>query len=276
MSKKLYESFECLVNGDTERADQLMHEFIIEQSKQIYRKLNEAEFDLEDGEMDDVSVEGDQTEDFITDIEADSNDIETDELDAGMVDSEADVDMDQDDKIEELSSKIDELMAKFNDLIDAEMDEPHHAEDDLEKVDFEEESEDLEGFDFDDEEESEDDEYVKENYSQVSMEKPAEGKFAGTGKNSKTGAVNTKSPLSSAPSKTDGGKGSPVKFAGGDEKGSKAPSVKSMPAKNIDVKYKDVSVNMEGEGEYAGTGKNTPGAKQVNKDSLLSKPVKKG
>ena len=49
MSKKLYESFECLVNGDTERADQLMHEFIIEQSKQIYRKLNEAEFDLEDG-----------------------------------------------------------------------------------------------------------------------------------------------------------------------------------------------------------------------------------
>lgn len=275
MSKKLYESFESLVNGDTERADQLMHEFIVEQSKSIYRELNEAEFGFGDAEMDDASVAGDQTEDFISDIEANEQDIQNDELSAGKLADETDEtdadETDADDKIEELSGKIDELMQKFNDLIDAEMDEPHHADDNLEKVEFEDETQGLEDEEFDDSE------YVKEAYAQVSLEKPAEGKFAGTGKNSKTGATQTQSPLSSAPSKTDGGKGQPVKFAGGDEKGSKAPAVKSMPAKNEDVKYKQVAPGASDvEGEYVGTGKNTPGAKVVNKDSLLSKPVKKG
>jgi hypothetical protein len=81
-------------------------------------------------------------------------------------------------------------------------------------------------------------------------------------------------PLSKAPSKTDGGKGQPVKFATGDEKGMKAPAVKDMGVTN-EGDYKQVKDTVgEAEGDFVGTGKNTPGAKQVNKHSILSKPVK--
>lgn len=278
MSKKLYEAFDRLLAGDEAAADRLMHEHIIEQSKNIYRELSEAdEFSLDD-EMSDISVSGDASEDFVDEISSDESEIDNDELNAGEVDmdSEMEVDDEQSDQITDIQNKLDELMAAFNTLVSAEKDEPHHADDDLEEVDFDSDEDENDDFDQDDEEmedDSDDIEYVKESVKTVSIEKPTEGKFVGTGKNSKSGSVNTKSTLgdmghAGAPA------GKAVKFGGGDEKGFKAQGGKSVSV-TTEPKVKNVNDGAEvGEGGFVGTGKNTPGAKAVNKTSVLSKPVK--
>lgn len=279
MSKKLYEAFDRLLAGDEAGADRLMHEHIIEQSKNIYRELSEAdEFSLED-EMSDVSVDGDQSEDFVDEISDDEYEIENDELNAGEVEAEGSMDDEQSEQIADIQGKLEELMNAFNTLVAAEQDEPHHADDDLEEVNFDDmdsagDDEEVES-DEEMEDDSEDLENVKESVSvkTVSIEKPTEGKFVGTGKNSKSGSVNTKSTLGDQ-GKAGAPAGSAVKFGGGDEKGFKAQGGKSV-AVSTDPKVKNVNDGAEvGEGGFVGTGKNTPGAKAVNKTSVL-KPVKK-
>lgn len=281
MSKKLYEAFDRLLAGDEAAADRLMHEHIIEQSKNIYRELSEAdEFSLED-EMSDVTVDGDQSEDFVDEISDDESEIENDELNAGEVEVESDLDSDQSEQIADIQSKLNELMSAFNTLVSAEKDEPHHADDDLEEVDFDSDDEyevddSEDAFSDEDMEDDTDDlENVKESVSvkTVSIEKPAEGKFVGTGKNSKSGSVNTKSTLGDQ-GKAGAPAGSAVKFGGGDEKGFKAAGAKSVSV-TTEPKVKNVNDGAEvGEGGFVGTGKNTPGSKAVNKTSVL-KPVKK-
>lgn len=277
MSKKLYEAFDRLLAGDEAGADRLMHEHIIEQSKNIYRELSEAdEFSLED-EMSGVSVAGDESEDFVDEISDDESEIENDELNAGEVEVESDLDSDQSEQIADIQSKLNELMSAFNVLISAEKEEPEHADDDLEEVDFDDSEEDSEDAfsDEDMEDDTDDLENVKESVSvkTVSIEKPTEGKFVGTGKNSKSGSVNTKSTLGDQ-GKAGAPAGSAVKFGGGDEKGFKAAGAKSVSV-TTEPKVKNVNDGAEvGEGGFVGTGKNTPGSKAVNKTSVL-KPVKK-
>lgn len=280
MSKKLFEAFDRLLAGDEAGADRLMHEHIIEQSKNIYRELSEAdEFSLDD-EMSDVTSVGDQSEDFVDNIADDELEIENDELNAGDVEVDSDeVDEDQSEQIADIQGKLNELMSAFNSLIAAEKTEPHHADDDLEEVDFDSDSDSEEEYEEEADEDMEDDttdfEKVKESVSvkTVSIEKPTEGKFVGTGKNSKSGAVNTKSTLGDQ-GKAGAPAGSAVKFGGGDEKGFKAAGAKSVPV-TTEPKVKNVNDGAEvGEGGFVGTGKNTPGAKTVNKTSVL-KPVKK-
>ena len=287
MSKKLFESFDHLLAGDHEAAQRAFHEHVIAQSKEIYRQLSEAdEFALDDEEAPELSHDGDMDDDFVSDIESNEDDIATDELNDGdlEVDADADIDMDQDSQIEDIRAKIDELLTSFNALVDAESQEPEHAEDDFERVEgFEDEDTDVEDMeddtdelDFDDEEdEDEDMEHVKESVKTVSMEKPTEGKFVGTGKNSKSGSVNAKSLLSSNVTKSIGGAGKAVDFAKGQaEKGGKGASPKAVSVSN-EPKVKTVADAAEkGEGGYVGTGKNTPGAKVVNKNSILTKKVK--
>lgn len=277
MSKytKLHEAFDRLISGDEQAADELLHSWTVERAKEIYQEINESEmYEFVDDE-DEVSMSGDQTEDFIDDVSSDADDVENDEINAGEVEmDDMDTDDEQDDEIADINAKLDELMSKFNQLLDAEAEEESHDPEEIEDLKVDDES-DKDDYEDEYEDDSDDLEYVKEGYETVSADLTKEGQFAGTGKNSKTGAVQTKSPLSSAPEKTTGGKGSPVKFGGGDEKGSKAAAPSKVAAANEKMSYKNVSTDVgSAEGKYAGTGKNTPGAGSVNKNSLLTKPIK--
>lgn len=278
MSKytKLHEAFDRLISGDEQAADELLHSWTVERAKEIYQEINESEmYEFVDDE-EDVSMSGDQTEDFIDDVSSDADDVENDEINAGEVEmDDMDTDDEQDDEIADINAKLDELMSKFNQLLDAEAEEESHDPDEIEDLKIDDESDGDEGYDDEDEDDSDDLEYVKEGYETVSADLSKEGQLAGTGKNSKTGAVQTKSPLSSAPEKSMGGKGAPVKFGGGDEKGSNASAPAKVAASNEKMSYKNVSSDVgTTEGKYAGTGKNTPGAGSVQKNSLLTKPVK--
>jgi hypothetical protein len=280
MSKytKLHEAFDRLISGDEQAADELLHTWTVERAKEIYQEINESEMYEFVDDMDDVSVSGDETEDFIDDVSSDADDVENDEINAGEVEmDDMDTDEMQSDEIADISAKLDELMSKFNQLLDAEAEEESHDPEEIEDLKVDDESDESDDFEDDsyDEDDSDDLEYVKEGYETVSADLSKEGQLAGTGKNSKTGAVQTKSPLSSAPEKSMGGKGQPVKFGGGDEKGTKANAATKVPAANEKLSYKNVSSDVgTAEGKYAGTGKNTPGAGSVQKNSLLTKPLK--
>ena len=300
----LEQVFYLLDNGDIEKADELLHEYIVERGRMIYEEVVNEEYESEEDLEEAIGGEGDDFEDFVQDIEADKEDIETDELNDGMVDdseeeeSEEESEDDLEDKVEDLESQLEELRAEFDRLISAELEEPNHDPEDFglegeeegeegeegeEEGEGEGEGEDDENmeFEFGDDEDGELEkmeaiEEATKLQDVVSVDMSKEGKLAGTGKNSKSGATNTKAPFTKSPVKRVDGS-DPVDFTkGGDEKGGKGDSAKDeTPSDNIDEKPSNVSAGeQKEEGKFVGTGKNSKKCK-VNAKSPLSTAPKK-
>ena len=287
----LEQVFYLLDNGDIEKADELLHEYIVERGRMIYEEVvndeDESEEDLEEA----IGGEGDDFEDFTQDIEADKEDIETDELNDGMVDDseeegeEEGEEEELEDKVEDLESQLEELRAEFDRLISAELEEPNHEPEDFgldgeEGEEDGEEGEEME-FEFGDEEDGELEkmeaiEEATKLQDEVSVDMSKEGKLAGTGKNSKTGATNTEAPFTKSPGKSVDGS-DPVDFTkGGDEKGGKGDSAKDeTPSDNIGENPSNVSAGeQKEEGKFVGTGKNSKKGKVNAKSPLSSAPKK--
>lgn len=123
MKSILEQALVHLLNQENEKAQELFHQYVIKEARDIHDSLREnddeenmeEEFFTEDDLDMDVSDEDmDDAEMDLSDLEVSGDDIEDDELS-----SESDVseDEDMDDKIEDIESELDDLKAKFDDLV---------------------------------------------------------------------------------------------------------------------------------------------------------------
>jgi len=133
--KLLQQMLEHLVNDDQAKAEELFHEYVVQQSREIYESLIDSEIaEEEEKEEDDEDVEeaakDDDAEDEKVDEEFEDIAIEADDEDPDMMggdptdDLEGDLEMGDDDMEEkseeelfqDLDSIVDELQAKFDEL----------------------------------------------------------------------------------------------------------------------------------------------------------------
>jgi hypothetical protein len=138
---KFEQLIEYVINDDTQKAQELFHEIVVEKSRQIYEDImSEEEIDeAEEGEdLEEADMGGDAADDLIDDVEAEEQDdmnMEAAGDDEGMDDmgdGDAADDMGGDDfggneggsdeaatkdDIMNLEDKLDQLMAEFEDLM---------------------------------------------------------------------------------------------------------------------------------------------------------------
>jgi hypothetical protein len=124
----LKQMLEHLVNDDQAKAEELFHEYVVQQSREIYESLIDSEIAEEKDEDDED--EDDAAEDEKVDEEFEDIAIEADDEDPDMMggdptdDLEGDLEMGDDDMEEkseeelfqDLDSIVDELQAKFDEL----------------------------------------------------------------------------------------------------------------------------------------------------------------
>lgn len=249
MQTKFEQLLDYLINEETDKANELFHEIVVEKSRTIYENLiaeEEKEDEDEKEEKADESVEenfggesvieigGDATDDLIGDVEfGDEGDEEGAEDDMGGLDAlDGENDMagegDVEDRVQDLEDALDELKAEFEALI-GDVDTDSDGDHDMADHDGEEEA----GDEFGGDEEEADDEEKDESFIREYTEKVAAGHGAekkGAGEKS----VNAKSPL--AGENRMGGV--TPKLGQGDEKGGVKggllnPSPKDMNTGNV-------------------------------------------
>lgn len=144
--KNIEAVLELLINEENEKAQELLHDIVVEKSRDIYEAIvDEADVALSE------DVGGDPKEDFEDSIEADTDSVENDEEheDGGSEDTDGegenpfdgedgsdDVEVDGDvevegeveDRVEDLEAALADLKAQFDTLVADEMDEPQHAD----------------------------------------------------------------------------------------------------------------------------------------------------
>lgn len=244
-SKKYEQLINFIINEDEEKAKELFHEIVVEQSRNIYESIMAEEMmgvDEEEGMGGEV---GDLL-DEITAEEAgmmeDEEEVEMDsEEDFGGEESEEIFDLEADSEESDASEEVEDAVVRIEDKLDKLMDE---FEDILGKMDSDEGEEEVE---VDSEEEvevdAEDEEMMQE---AIQLQKvSAHHGDDGDQKKSPVAADSGKAGMDSKP----------VHFSGGDEKGRPAPQAKDV--------------------EGAGSFKNVPGGKAKVDLSSAPKPVTK-
>jgi hypothetical protein len=235
MSKKLEQVLECLINEESDRASELLHDVIVEKARGLYQELVNEEDDMEleeevveeeeaveEGEDCDSDDEeelkefagdeedfgGDMADDFDSEIEADMTD------DEGEFDAEESDEEEVEDRVEDLEAALADLRAEFDALMDEELEEPHH-----DAEDFEVDADDM------DMEDDMDESMMEATKLQDKVAEPSNVE----------GADNKEAPYTKAPSKRLDG-ADPVDFAGdAEEQGMKAEKGSDhTPSDNID------------------------------------------
>lgn len=127
--KLLQQMLESLVNDDQAKAEELFHEYVVQQSREIYESMIDSEIaeEKDEDDEDDEDENEDEDEDDLDEnfediaIEADDEDEmggdPTDDLEADlkMGDDEAG-EKSEEDLFQDLDSIVDELQAKFDEL----------------------------------------------------------------------------------------------------------------------------------------------------------------
>jgi hypothetical protein len=131
--KLLQQMLEHLVNDDQAKAEELFHEYVVQQSREIYESLIDSEIAEETDEDGDDAEEGEDKKEKKVDEEFEEFAQEGDDDMSPMAgtpdmgdDLEADIDADMDDEdmgdkseeelFQDLDSIVDELQAKFDEL----------------------------------------------------------------------------------------------------------------------------------------------------------------
>ena len=231
MSKKLESILELLLAEENEKAEELLHEYVVDKAREQYESLLDDEVEGEEAveeTVEDMDEVVDQSNDFESDVTSDEEEIHADEI--GEVEDEEESEEaeseegeeDLEDKVEDIADELESLKAEFDALM---------AQDEAPAIGDEEEAElgaedelDLESVEY-----NLDEEVVEE-----------ATKFSDSVAAPKAGeADSTESPLTKAPKATKvAGAGSPVKASGGGE-GNKGESAKdNTPTDNIKVEPK--------------------------------------
>lgn len=121
----LEQMLEHLVNGETDKADELFHEYVVAKSREIYEGLIESEIEdeqtEESAESDDEAVEEDFEDLEVSEADDEEGDEEGDATGSLMKDLEdegedEEGDMDEPATKQDVVDGFDELMAKFDQL----------------------------------------------------------------------------------------------------------------------------------------------------------------
>jgi hypothetical protein len=141
MSEKrslIEQMLEHLVNDEQQKAEELFHEYVVKQSREIYENLIESEMSDEDEDEDEVDEGFDDEETFEADDEMDlDSEDPTDDLAGDMGDDMDDMDDMDGDKdpaelFQDLDSIVDELQAKFDAMQDgSDMGDDDMGDDDM-------------------------------------------------------------------------------------------------------------------------------------------------
>lgn len=232
---KFEQMLEHLINEDQEKAQEIFHQLVVEKSRSIYEGILAEDFGMEDDEMgsqgrfggiegeDDADIGGDETDDFISDVETDDDSEEYGDEESGE---------ELEDRVVDLEDALDELRAEFEELMSQESGEEDHEGSDF---DFgSDEGEEDEGgeddqFGFDSGEEDEED--LKDNYMREYIEKVTLPKHGDNGQNNKS-IVAKKNDMGGKAVKFDQGGDSTT---GGTKGGLLNPSSKEENFKNINV-----------------------------------------
>lgn len=239
MSQILEQFLDLLVNEETEKAEELLHDYVVKKARSIYEELvNEEDFEADmmdpDGE---AGLGGDVGNDFIDDIEADSGDIEDEEFSDGEI--EGGEPSTPEDMIATIADKMEDMEGLLSSLADSlgvdvgtgeeemEMDMDVGAEADIDNLPTDDEVGEMPFESLDEATKLQDEQSVDMNQ---------EGVASGEGKNFPAG--NTVSPV--AKDKKVDSPASAVDFTkGGDEKGGKGDSARDeTPSSNIDADHK--------------------------------------
>jgi hypothetical protein len=248
MAKTQFEALiEHIINDEEEAARELLHDIVVQTSRQIYNEMaaeDEHEEENEDEEkVDEASFDeagGDMSDDMIDDVEADeegmSMDDAGDELGDEMgMDDEGDMEAGEEgedeleDRVVDLEAALDELKAEFDSLMSQEAGEEEHSDMDMGGDDMEM---DMGSDDMDMPKEG----MVREYVEKVKAPSNTEGQTVGTGSSDKP-SVNSKSIVDNM--KNDMG-GTVKNLVQGGETSSKSVS------KPKDVEYASRNVNQVG------------------------------
>jgi curved DNA-binding protein CbpA len=279
MSSKLEQVLELLINEEREAAEELLHDFIVENARQIHEDLlNESdevvEEELEElDEADDILSDEEEASD---ELESDASEIENEEFydEDEMEDDEALDDLEMGDeaesedgveaRVDDLESALAELEAEFEKIMSGEddadeMDAEDEAEDDMEEsfeLELDEsEDEDLEEGEELDLEESDDDADEDEDLNEYVT--PVSASAGDNGDNtSSTVNANPKRP-------GDDSNAAPVKANDGNTSGGKGDAPKDMGTKNVNVSGNSKSPAMSNQAAK-------PGDNGVNNKSITS------
>jgi hypothetical protein len=242
---KLEQVLEFLLAEDNERAEELLHEYVVETARQEYERIldedevvaetkdedeSEEEAVEETVETDDEEAveetidQADPEADFISDVEEADDEIESDEVGEMEIDGEGEEEEGEgeelEDKVDELESELEDLRAEFEKLLS-----------DDESGDEEIEGESVE-YDLDEEVAEDDDEVVEEATKLQDAVAAPKGGDAGEGE-----SPFTKQPKGTSVSSPNGA-GNPVKTTDGSE-GNKGEGAKVNPTTdNIKVEPK--------------------------------------
>lgn len=257
MSQILEQFLDLLVNEETEKAEELLHDYVVKKARTIYEELvNEEDFAMDIGPEDDDGLGGDDGENFVSDVEADSDDIEAEELADGEVEG-ADPNSPEE-MIAVISDKMEDMEGLLSSLSDALLGDEGMEGDDIEgemdmdigaEIDLSADDEVEMPFESLDE--------ATKLTDEVSVDMSQEGTASGQGK--KFPAGNTVSPV--AKDKKVDSPANAVDFTkGGDEKGGKGDSAKDeTPSSNINADHKeekhDPLDGQDTEGQEVGKGK---------------------
>lgn len=255
---------EYIINDEQDKARELFHSIVVEKSRDIYNDLIAEEMDDME-EMEEASGDsyGDETDDMMSDIEADHNG-----MDAHMDDEDDMMDMGHDEedefgheegdvegRVDRIEDALEELKAEFEALMADEAGEPEHH-DGVNDPDFggmDDEPEMGEGFG--------ESRVVREYVEKVKNPGNSEGSAVGAESGSVKGATNTKSIVAG---KNDMGGTAKNIAQGGNEQ---SPD---------DKQYKDPSNQYsKGKGNLPGAGnfQNVPGAKAGKTFTNAKKPT---
>ena len=250
---KLEQVLELLLAEDNERAEELLHEYVVETARQEYERIldedeveakDEDEADLDESEeteeeaVEETIDQADPENDFITDVEETDDEIESDEVGEMELDGEGEEgegeEEELEDKVDELESELEDLRAEFEKLLSGDDSGDEEIEGDMEPemgMEPEMEEESVE-YDLDEEVAEDDDEVVEEATKLQDAVAAPKGGDAGEGE-----SPFSKQPKSTTVSGPNGG-GSPVKSTDGGE-GNKGEGAKVNPTTdNIKVEPK--------------------------------------
>ena len=244
---KLEQVLELLLAEDNERAEELLHEYVVETARAEYERILDEDEVVETEETEEEAVEeseeseeeaveeaiddSDPEADFVSDVEDTDAGIDDDEIGGFGSEEEAGEEEDLEDKVDSLEDELEDLRAEFEKLLSGE--EEGEGEEELPvdmdmEMDMEQPEE--ESIEYDLDEEVEEDEEVVEEAT----------KFSDTPAAPKGGEADSKeSPLTKKPKATVvSGAGTPVKAKDGGE-GKKGESAKDhTPTDNIKVEPK--------------------------------------
>lgn len=234
---KFEQMLEHLINEEQDKASELFHELVVSKSREIYENILSDSFGDEDemgdeefGPEDEHDIGGDETDDFIDDMESDE--------DEGMGDEGEFGDEGLEDRVVDLEDALDDLRAEFEELMAKESGESEHDDDfgdeesdseDFGDMDAESDSEDFGDEESDSEDFGDEEEFKKESFFREYVEKVTIPKGGDDGANTKSVVAKPNRMGGSSANITRGGE----EKTGGTQGGLAKPSAEQKDFGNI-------------------------------------------